>query len=99
MPLSSMPVGVTSDGLRASPLASLRDLHERHRVDEAVRKHEVAVPGDGGVPHDVAAARDGPALEFFGLRVEAYDRIRGRPGLAVPDDVVDRRDAIGLGLR
>ena len=51
---------------------------------------------DGRVAHDVAAARDRPALEFRGLRIEAHDGVRRRSGLAVPDDVVDRRDAVGL---
>src|SRR5207248_6667178 len=78
---------------------SLRDFDQGHGIDQAVGQHEVAVPRDRGVAHDVATTRDRPALEFFGPGIEAHDRIRGRPGLAVPDDVVDRRDAVGLGLR
>src|SRR3989441_2827007 len=79
--------------------SSLRDLDQGHGIDQAVGQHEVAVPGDRGVAHDVAATRDGPTLEFGSLGIEAHDHIRCRSGLAVPDDVVDRRDAVGLGLR
>ena len=57
--------------------ASLRDRDQRHVVDQAVGQHEVAVAVTG-VAHDVAAARDRPALEFLGLRIEAHDRVRRR---------------------
>src|ERR1700674_1588533 len=73
--------------------------NERHAVDEAVGENEVAARRHRGVAHDIAATRNGPALEFLRLRIEAHDRVRRRAGLAVPDDVVDGRDAVGLGLR
>src|SRR2546425_824975 len=78
---------------------SFRDSDERHGIDKAVGQYEVAVPRDRSVAHDVAAPWNRPTLERLGLRIEAHDRIRRRSGLAVPDDVVDGRDAIGLGLR
>src|SRR5205809_392507 len=86
-------------GSRARRATSLRDSDERHGIDEAVGQHEVAVPRDRGVAHDVAATWDRPALELLGLGIEAHDRVRCRSRLAVPDGVVDGRDAIGLGLR
>src|SRR5258708_14671743 len=79
--------------------ASLPDSHQRDGIHEAVGQHEVAVPRHRGVAHNVAATRDRPALKLLRLGIEAHDRIRRRSGLAVPDDVADRRDAIGLGLR
>src|SRR6266542_4885717 len=80
-------------------LTSLRDFDQRHSINQTIGQYEVAVPRGRGVADDVAATRDGPALEFLGLRIEAHDGIRRRAGLAVPDDVVDRRDTVGLGLR
>src|SRR5438132_13233351 len=78
---------------------SLLDRDQRNAVDEAVGEHEIAVARDRGVAHDVAAARDRPALEFAGFGIEANDGVRFRSGFAVPDDVVDGRDAVRLGLR
>src|SRR5262249_44390298 len=79
-------------------VTSFRDLDQGHGVDQAVGEDEIAVPGDRGVAHDVATARNGPALKLFGLGVEAHDCVRGGPRFAVPDDVVDGGDPIGLGL-
>src|SRR2546426_1873554 len=91
---------VPASGFLAEPLfTSLRDFDHGHGVDQAVGQHEIAVSRDRGVAHDVATTRDRPTLEFRSFGIEAHDRVRGRPGLAVPDDVVDRRDAVGLGLR
>src|SRR5438552_3088664 len=78
---------------------SLRDFDQSHGIDQAVGEHEVALPCDRGVADDIAATRDRPALEILGLRIEAHDGIRRRAGLAVPDNVVDRRNTVGLGLR
>src|SRR5207245_7240598 len=91
---------VPASGVLAEPLfTSLRDFDHGHGVDQAVGQHEIAFSRDRGVAHDVATTRDRPTLEFRSFGIEAHDRIRGRPGFAVPDDVVDRRDAVGLGLR
>src|SRR5712691_64561 len=75
---------------------SPRYFDQRHGVDQAVGEDKVAIPRDRGVADDVAATRNGPALEFLRLRIEAHDGIRRGARLAVPDDVVDRRDAVGL---
>src|SRR3989441_324971 len=58
-----------------------------------------SVTRDGGVADDVATTGNDPALELRGLGIEAHDGVGRRAGLAVPDDVVDRRDAVGLRLR
>src|SRR6478735_10790994 len=68
--------------------ASLLYCDQRNAVDEAVGQQKVAIARDGGVAHDVSAARDRPALEFFGFGIEAHDGVGGRSGLAVPDDIV-----------
>src|SRR5262249_2090744 len=65
------------DGARDPPERSLLgDLHQGHRVDQAVGQDEIALSGDRGIAHDVAPAGDGPALELLRLGVEAHDRIR-----------------------
>src|SRR5205085_4811433 len=64
-----------------------------------VGQQEIAVTRDRRVAHDISAPGDRPALEFFGLGIEAHDGVRGRSRLAVPDDVVDCRDTIRFGLR
>src|SRR6266576_2575265 len=84
---------------RTVALPLLLNSNQRDRINQAVGQQEVAIRRDRGVAHDVATARDRPSLEFRGLRIESHDRIRGRPGLAVPDDILDRRHAVGLGLR
>src|SRR5882762_11796069 len=76
----------------------LGDGDQGHGVDQAVRKHEVAVFRDVRVANDVAAAGNRPGLELLRLGIEAHHGVRLRLGLAVPDDVVDRRDAVGRGL-
>src|SRR3974377_1583466 len=78
---------------------SFLDRHHCDAVDQAVRQNELAVTSDRSVAHNIAAARNWPSLEFFGRRIEAHDHIRGWVRLAIPDDAVDNRDAIGLGLR
>src|SRR5206468_1415667 len=77
----------------------LRERHQGHAIDQAVGQHEIAVRRDRSIAHDVAAPRNRPALEFLGLRFEAHHCIRLGFGFAVPEDVVDRRDAIGRGFR
>src|SRR5881409_1699552 len=92
----------TADGAYHHPRVtqrSLRDRDQRHGVDQAVGEHEVTVARHGGVPDDISPTRDRPALKFFGPGIETDHRVRGRSGLAVPDDIVDRRDAVGLGFR
>src|SRR5207237_10214126 len=91
------PKAMRSPSDRIHP--SLPDSHQRDGIDETVGQHEVTVRRDRSVAYDVAATRDRPALKLLRLGIEAHDRIRRRPGLAVPDDVADRRDAIGLGFR
>src|SRR5438552_3892213 len=98
-PLRAPSLTSGSPGAPAVHVSSFRDFDEGHGVDQAVCQHEVAIPRDGRVAHDVATPRDRPTLKFLGSGIEAHDRVRGRAGLAVPDDVVDRRDAVGLGLR
>src|SRR5438046_6424688 len=73
---------------------SLRYSDQIHLVDQAVGEDEIAVSRDVGVAHDVAAARNRPALEFLGLGIEAHHRVRRGLGFAVPDDIADRGDAI-----
>src|SRR3954465_1752448 len=80
-------------------LGPLLDRDHRNLVYQAVGQHKIAVARNRGVAHDVAAARDRPALEFLRLGIEAHDGIRLRTGFAVPDDIVDRRDAVRLALR
>src|SRR6516164_2279241 len=72
---------------------------QRNTVHKAIGQNEIAIRRDRRVAHDVAAARDCPALKFRRLGIEAHDGIRSRAGLAVPDDIVDRRDAVRLSLR
>ena len=61
--------------------------------------HRIAVRRDVHVAHDVAAAGNGPGLEFLGLRVEAHDGVRLGAGLVVPDRALGEDDAVGLRLR
>src|SRR5262249_35428264 len=82
--------------LHSRPL--LRNLHHAHRIDEAIGEYEIAGLGDVRIAHDVAPARNSPALELLGLRIEANDRVGFDLGFAVPDDALDRRDAVGRGL-
>src|SRR5437899_4364934 len=77
----------------------LRERHQGHGIDQAVGQYEVAVGRDRSIAHDVAAARDRPALELLRFGIEAHDGVRPGFGLAVPEDIVDRRDAVGRGLR
>src|SRR5205814_437408 len=51
--------------LRRCAATSLRDLDQSHGIDQAIGQYEVAIPRDRGVAHDVAATRNGPALEFL----------------------------------
>src|SRR5947207_4578473 len=56
---------------RSVRLAPVLDLDERDAVHAAAGEREVAVARHRDVPHDAAAGRDRPRLEFLGLRVEA----------------------------
>src|SRR6266849_9514963 len=78
---------------------SPRYFDQSHGVDQAVGEDKVTLPRDRVVADDVAATWNSPALESLGLRIEAHDGVRRRAGLAVPDDVIDGGDAVGLGLR
>src|SRR5262249_1522210 len=79
--------------------ASFPDRHQRDGVYQAVRENKLAVARDRGVAHDIAAARNRPSLEFRSLRIKAHDHVRCGIRLAVPDDVGDRRNAVGFRLR
>src|SRR6266700_7695926 len=68
-------------------------------VGEAVGGDRIAVARDVHVAHDVAAAGDRPGLEFFRLRIEAYDRVRLGAGFVVPERALGEHDAVGLRLR
>src|SRR5207244_10786132 len=57
----------------------LADADESHFVGQAVGEDEVAVLRDVRVAHDVAAARNRPALELLRLRIEAHHGVRARP--------------------
>src|SRR5688500_18198658 len=80
------------------PRCSLFDAHQRQLVGEAAGPDAMALSRDVGVAHAVAAARDGPALEFLGLGIEAHHGIRGGLGFAVPDDILDGGDSVGRRL-
>jgi hypothetical protein len=49
---------------------------EADLVHQAVGDDRIAIRVYGHVAHDVAAARDCPGLEFFGLGIEAHDGVR-----------------------
>src|SRR3989442_4829403 len=98
IPWSRAPCGWRSSRAIEEAWSLLGDGDQGHGIDQAVGQHEVAVLRHVRVANDVAAARDRPALELLRLGIEAHDGVRPRLGLAVPDDVVDRRDAVGRGL-
>src|SRR3979411_1241783 len=68
-------------------------------IDKTVSRHYMSVARDIHVPHDVAAARNRPTLEFFRCRVEAYDRVRLGVGFVVVDRTLREGDAVWLRLR
>src|SRR5215813_1284151 len=84
-------------GARATRVSLYLD--QSDLVDQAVGGDRVAVARHVHVAHDVAAARDRPALEFFGLRIEAHDGVRLGTGLVVPDRAPGEDHAVGLRLR
>src|SRR3569832_1747104 len=77
----------------------LFDVDHADLVDEAVGHYRVAIRQDAHVSHDVAAAGNGPTLEFFRRWIEANDRIRLGIGLVVPDRPLSEYHAIGFGFR
>src|SRR5262245_54654277 len=74
-------------------------LDQADLVDQAVGGDRIAVGGDVHVAHEVAAARDRPALEFLRLRIEAHDGVGFGAGLVVPERALGEDDAVGLRLR
>ena len=62
-------------------------------------ENRIAVARNIHVAHNVTAARNGPALEFFRLRVEAHNGVRFGKRLAVPDGALRESHAVGLRLR
>src|SRR5688500_20208280 len=68
------------------PRGSLFDAHQRQLGGEAVGQDEMALARDVGGAHDVAAARDGPALAFLGLGCEDPEGLRGGPVCAARGD-------------
>src|ERR1700674_445937 len=81
----------------ASP--SLFDFGEAHLIDQAVGPYRVAVTIHIHVAHDVAAARNFPSLEVFGLRIEAHDRVGLGVGFAVPDRSLSEGHAVRHRIR
>src|SRR4051794_33521102 len=61
------------------------DLHEPDLIGQAMRHDRIAVRRDIHVAHNVAASRNGPALELLGLRIEAHHGVRLGSGFAVPE--------------
>ena len=64
---------------------SLLDRHQPHLIGQAIGGHRISVRRHIHVAHDVAAAGDRPALEFFCSRIEAYDGVRFGAGFVVPE--------------
>src|SRR5258708_2599614 len=84
---------------RNRPEKALFDFDEPDLIHQAVGGHHVAVWCDIHVADDVAAARNGPGLEFFGLRIETDDGVRLGERLVVPKRALGEDDAVGLRLR
>src|SRR5579871_1851127 len=80
-------------------VTTLLDVDYADLIDEAVGHHRVPAWRDRHVAHDVAAAGNSPALEFFARRIEANDRVRLGVGFIVPDRALGEDHAIGFGLR
>jgi hypothetical protein len=60
---------------RTALIGRALDLDPADHVDQAVGHDRVAVMVNGHVPHDVSAARNGPALERQGDWIEAHHGI------------------------
>src|SRR5262249_57950947 len=84
-------------GLRVYATELFR-LYQPPLIDQAIGRDRVAVGRHVHVAHDVAAARDRPALERFRLRIEAHDGVRLGGGLVVPQRSFGEDDAVGLRL-
>src|SRR5437773_8038393 len=67
---------LTSARLLRAARVAVRNLDEGHAVDAALRHRDVPVREHAHVADDAAAARNDPALELLGLRVEPHDRDR-----------------------
>jgi hypothetical protein len=50
-------------------------VHEPHLVGQAVGQHRVSLARHIHIAHDVTPARNDPALEFFGCRIEANNGV------------------------
>src|SRR6266571_6802997 len=70
--------------------------HQTNSIHAATGDCDIAILRDIHVAHDAATGRNFPGLEFFGLGIEAHKRIRTDPGFAVPEDVVEGDDPVGL---
>src|SRR5438552_15783344 len=75
------------------------DLNQCDPIHAAACQRQIAVACDRHVAHDAAARWNGPRLELLRLRIEPHDRVWLHGRFAVPDDVVNRRDAVRLRLR
>ena len=69
---------------------------QRHSVDATAGQYEVAVRCGHHVANHASARRDHPGLEAFGLGVKAHERVRSHRRFAVPHDVADSGNAVGL---
>src|SRR6202022_1971607 len=79
----------------ARPFSSF-DVNERDLSGAALRQHEPAVRCWHHIAHHATARRNGPGLEFFRPRVESHECVWAYPRLAVPDDIIEHSDPVGL---
>src|SRR5690242_7882622 len=74
-------------------------LHQCDAISPAASHGEIAIGCCHHVPHDAAAGGDCPGLELLRFGIETHERIWSHRGFAVPDDIVERHDAVRLRLR
>src|SRR5215813_14959604 len=88
---------VTSSGPNSGRARSFH-VHQSHLVGKAVGQHRISLARHIHVAHDIAAAGNHPALEFFGCRIKANNGVGFGTGLVVPDGTLGEDDAVGLRL-
>src|SRR5689334_71144 len=96
---TGLPAFAGNDAVRRAGVKRLLHLDQADGIDQAVGQHWIAIAGHGHIADDVAAARDGPGLEFLRLRVEAHDRVGLGVRLVVPERAFGEDDAVGLRAR
>jgi len=77
---------------------SLRNRDQRHGIDQAMASTKLPSRVTE-VFLTIFPPPGSPSSGIFRFRIETYDGVRSRSGLAVPDDIADRRNAVGLGFR